>query len=89
VIVQDDTGIPLSNFNPQKWDLQPFGKYVHPVRDFANMYRASYATFFKNARPIDFGVGYHWRPDQSNLLLAVKKPGVSMSEPVAGSALAP
>jgi hypothetical protein len=88
VIVQDDTGIPLSFFDTKKWDVQPFGKYVRPVRDFANMYRSSYAAFFKNARPIDFGVGYRWRPDQSNLLLAINKQGVSMSEPPVGSALA-
>jgi hypothetical protein len=89
VIVQDDTGIPLANFDPKKWELQPFGKYVHPVRDFANMYRPSYAVFFKNARPIDFGVGYRWRPDQSNLLLATKKQGVSLTEPPLRPALAP
>jgi hypothetical protein len=89
VMVQDDTGIPLSYFDPKKWDLQPFGKYVHPVRDFRNMYRASYAAFFKNARPIDFGVGYHWRPDQSNLLLAVRKQGVSLTEPPLRPSLAP
>jgi hypothetical protein len=89
VIVQDDTGIPLSYYNLQKWDLQPFGKYVGPVRDFANMYRANYAALFKNARPIDFGVGYQWRPNRSNLLLAIKKPGVSMSEPPLRPALAP
>ena len=89
VIVQDDTGIPLSYFDPKKWELQPFGKYVRPVRDFANMYRANYAAFFKNARPIDFGVGYHWRPDQANLLLAIRKPGVSMAEPPLRPALAP
>ena len=88
VMVQDDTGIPLSYYDPQKWDLQPFGKYVGPVRDFHNMFRANYAALFKNARPIDFGVGYRWRPNQSNLLLAIKKQGVSISEPPVGSALA-
>jgi len=88
VIVQDDTGIPLSYYDPQKWELHPFGKYVGPVRDFHNMYRANYAALFRNARPIDFGVGYQWRPNRSNLLLAVKKQGVSMSEPPVGSALA-
>src|SRR5215470_1902204 len=75
VIVQDDTGIPLSYYDPQKWELHPFGKYVGPVRDFHNMYRANYAALFRNARPIDFGVGYQWRPNRSNLLLAVKKQG--------------
>ena len=87
VMVQDDTGVPLSQYAPQKWDLQPFGKYVGPIPVFRGMYQAKYAELFKTAKPIDFGIGYRWRPNQSNLLLAVKKPGVSMSEPPAGSPL--
>ncbi|MSO67221.1 MAG: hypothetical protein EXR03_06910 [Pseudolabrys sp.] len=33
------------------------------------------ARLFQKGRskPIDFGVGYQWRPGQSNLLLAVKR----------------
>ena len=79
-MVQDDTGIPLARYDAQKWELQPFGKYVGPIPVFRGMYNSKYAALFKNAPPIDFGIGYRWRPNQSNLLLAVKKPGVSMSE---------
>jgi hypothetical protein len=86
VMVQDDTGIPLANYDPQKWDLQPFGHYVGPIPVFRGMYQARYAALFKNARPIDFGIGYRWRLNQSNLLLATKKPGVSMSAPPVGLA---
>jgi hypothetical protein len=78
VMVQDDTGIPLAQYDQRKWDLQPFGKYVGPIPVFRGMYQAKYAELFKHARPIDFGIGYRWRPNQSNLLLAVKKSGVSM-----------
>ncbi len=88
VMVQDDTGIPLGLYDPQKWDLQPFGKYVGPIPVFRGMYQAKYAALFKNARPIDFSMGYRWRPNQSNLLLAIKKPGVSMSEAPVGSVFA-
>lgn len=84
VMVQDDTGVPLAQYDPQKWDLQPFGKYVGPIPVFRGMHQAKYAVLFKNARPIDFGIGYRWRPNQSNLLLAIKKPGVSMSAPPVG-----
>jgi hypothetical protein len=76
-MIQDDTGIPLSYYDPQKWDLQPFGNYVGPIRVFRGMYQRKYAELFKNARPIDFSIGYNWRPNRSNLLLAVKKPGVA------------
>jgi hypothetical protein len=87
VMVQDDTGVPLSQYAPQKWDLQPFGKYVGPIPVFRGMNQPKYAELFKTAKPIDFGIGYRWRPNQSNLLLAIKKPGVSMSEPPVGSPL--
>ena len=88
VIAQDDTGIPLAYYDPRKWDLQPFGRYVGPIPTFRGMYQAKYATLFEHSHPIDFGIGYRWRPNQSNLLLAIKKQGVSMSEAPAGSALA-
>jgi hypothetical protein len=86
VMVQDDTGIPLAYYDPQKWDLQPFGHYVGPIAVFRGMYQPKYAALFKNSQPIDFGIGYRWRPNQSNLLLAVKKPGVSVSESPVGVA---
>ena len=81
VMVQDDTGIPLAYYDPEKWELQPFGQYVGPIPVFRYMYQAKYAALFKNSQPIDFGIGYRWKPSQSNVLLAVKKqPGVSFSE---------
>jgi hypothetical protein len=86
VMVQDDTGIPLAYYDPQKWDLQPFGHYVGPIAVFRGMYQPKYAALFKNSQPIDFGIGYRWRPNQSNLLLAIKKPGVSLSESSVGVA---
>ena len=83
MMAQDDTGIPLSLYDLQKWELHPFGVYAGPIPVFRGMYQAKYAALFKNARPIDFGIGYQWRPNRSNLLLAVKKPGVATLEPPA------
>ncbi len=74
VMVQDDSGIPLSYYDPKKWDLQPFGRYLGPIGLFAGRYQPKYAELFKKSRPIDFGMGYRWRPSESNLLLAVKRP---------------
>jgi hypothetical protein len=88
VIAQDDTGVPLTYYDPQKWDLQPFGQYVGPIPTFRGMYQKKYATLFESSRPIDFGIGYRWRPNQSNLLLATKKPTVSTPETGIGSAAA-
>jgi hypothetical protein len=71
-LVQDDSGIPLAYYNPHKWDLQPFGHYRGPIATFGNKYQPKYAVFFRNSRPMDFGIGYRWRPNEANLLLAVK-----------------
>lgn len=86
VIAQDDTGVPLAYYEAQKWELQPFGQYVGPIPTFRGMYQKKYATLFENSRPIDFDIGYRWRPNQSNLLLATKKPSISTSEIRIGSA---
>lgn len=75
-IVQDDSGIPLKFFDGKKWGLTPFGNYLTPDPVFAdqNVYQTNMKELFRkgHAKPIDFGVGYRWRPGESNLLLAVK-----------------
>jgi hypothetical protein len=70
-----DTGIPLSYFDRAKWQSQPFGHYVHPIAVFSHNYQPKLAELFRNGNPIpiDFGLGYRWRLNQSNLLLAQKK----------------
>ncbi len=74
-ILQDDSGIPLAYFDRQKWQLQPFGRYLGPVAVFPQNYQPKLSELFArgNPSPIDFGVGYRWRPHESNLLLAVPK----------------
>jgi hypothetical protein len=71
-ILQDDTGIPLAYFDPKKWQLQPFGNYLGPIAAFAGSYQPGMAQLFRNGNsiPIDFGLGYRWRRNESNLLLA-------------------
>jgi hypothetical protein len=72
-ILQDDSGIPLAYFDPAKWRLQPFGHYLGPVDVFGSSYQqVRMRDLFRsgNAIPIDFGIGYRWRKNESNLLLA-------------------
>jgi hypothetical protein len=71
-ILQDDSGIPLAYFDPKKWRLQPFGRYVGPLSIFGRSYQPGMAELFGRATPIDFGIGYRWRKNESNLLLAQK-----------------
>jgi hypothetical protein len=75
LVLQDDSGIPISYFDSSKWELKPFGNYVGPIPLFRNRYQASLARLFRasSRKGIDFGVGYQWRRNSSNLLLAVKK----------------
>jgi hypothetical protein len=78
-IAQDDTGIPVRFFGPD-WQLQPFGRYLGPIRIFPGNYQPGLTQLFRHSGAIDFGVGYRWRPNESNLLLAVKK-GASPEAP--------
>jgi APA family basic amino acid/polyamine antiporter len=73
-IVQDDSGIPLAFYDSRKWHLQPFGHYLYPIGEFPGVYQPRMTELFRpgNAVPIDFGIGYRWRRNESNLLLARK-----------------
>jgi hypothetical protein len=73
-ILQDDSGIPVKYFDRKKWELQPFGRYYVPISIFAQHYQPQMSEVFGkgHAIPIDFGLGYRWRTNESNLLLAQK-----------------
>jgi hypothetical protein len=71
-IIQDDSGIPLADYNAKKWRFFPFGHYAGPISQFPSKYQQSYAELFRRAQPLDFGIGYRWRNHVSNLLLSVK-----------------
>jgi hypothetical protein len=73
-IVQDDSGIPLAYFERRRWRFLAFGRYQGPISIFANFYQPRMAELFRNANPMDFGVGYQWRKNESNLVVAQKQP---------------
>ena len=74
-IVQDDSGIPVAYFKPEQWQLIPFGRYLGPISIFPGRHQAKLAEIYRKgpAKPLDFGMGYRWRPNESNVLLAVRK----------------
>jgi hypothetical protein len=80
-VVQDDSGIPVRYFKAQDWRLQPFGRYLGPIAIFPSHYQKGLSEVYRRSKPpqLDFGVGYRWRPYESNLLLALKntKEGVA------------
>ena len=74
-IVQDDTGVPIRFLKTDDWELRPFGRYLGPIGLFSGRYQRQLADVFRasRAKPIAFGVGYRWRPNESNLLLATRQ----------------
>jgi len=73
-IIQDDSGIPLADYDPKRWRFFPFGRYAGPIGEFPGKYQERYAELFRRAQPMDFGIGYRWRSNESNLLLSVRLP---------------
>jgi hypothetical protein len=73
-IIQDDSGIPLADYDPRKWRFFPFGRYAGPIAEFPGRYQPDYAELFRRSQPMDFGIGYRWRSFESNLLLSVRLP---------------
>jgi hypothetical protein len=73
-IIQDDSGIPLGDYDPKKWRFFPFGRYAGPISEFPGRYQPRYAELFRKSQPLDFGIGYRWHSYESNLLLSIKVP---------------
>lgn len=87
-VVQDDSGIPIRYFDQKKWDLRPFGRYHEPLGIFPEGHQPKIRELFAKGNPpkLTFGLGYRWRPGESNLLLAVNreaqpKPEAKAEEP--------
>jgi hypothetical protein len=77
VVIEDDSGIPYHYFfGPPVWDVHLFGAYDQPIGLFKSGVQDDLKAAY-DARtgvdPLDFGIGYKWRPNESNLLLAVRK----------------
>jgi len=88
-IIQDDSGIPLAYYSPRKWRFFPFGRYAGPIGEFPGRYQESYAELFRRAQPMDFGIGYRWRTNDSNLLLSVRLPDDGTAAPETTSSADP
>jgi hypothetical protein len=73
-LVQDDSGIPVRFFKTEEWRLHPFGRYLGPIGVFPGRYQSKLSDVYRRSNPpkLEFGVGYRWRPHESNLLLAVR-----------------
>ena len=70
-IVQDDSGIPLRSFAPERWRFRNFGVYAPPLDIFKKYYQPDMAVLYakRPANPLPFGIGYHWDPKTANLMV--------------------
>src|SRR5690606_6011048 len=73
-LLQDDSGIPVAQFKLDEWQLRPYGRYLGPITVFPDNHQRDLADLFRRGNPpgIDFGIGYRFRPNESNLMLADK-----------------
>lgn len=73
LMLQDDTGVPVRYFSQANWQLRPYGRYIGPISIFPGKYQEGLSRLFSKSREsIDFGIGYRWRSQGSNLLMAVR-----------------
>ena len=75
-ILQDDSGMPLNSFDKSQWDLTFYGAYTRPIGLFSNRYQSDLRKAYKgnrNIKALDFGIGYKFGVNQSNLMLAETK----------------
>jgi hypothetical protein len=75
MIMQDDSGIPLAYFDPNKWNLRFFGVYLGPIDIFKQHYQPRLRELYdqSNPPPLDFGFGYRWNYKEANLTVATRK----------------
>ena len=75
IIAQDDSGIPLAYFDPNKWNLRFFGVYLGPIDIFKQHYQPRLRELFDqtNPPPLEFGFGYRWNYKEANLMVATRK----------------
>jgi hypothetical protein len=82
-VLESDSAIPVSYFDPSTWNLQFYGRYNGPINLFYNRYQPELAEIYQTSqdiRPLPFGICYHHRPRTSNLMWAVKKASLAHND---------
>ena len=81
LILQDDSGIPIRYFAPDKWTLRFFGTYTAPIDLFKNFYQSDLRQYYQASSPktLTFSFGYQWNRRNSTLILAMRKKISSLS----------
>jgi hypothetical protein len=74
-ILQDDSGVPVHYFAPDRWTLRFFGIYTGPIDLFKKFFQADLRQYYAASapKPLTFGFGYRWSSRTSTMFLAVRK----------------
>lgn len=75
ILVQDDTGVPYRYLKQANWQIKVYGKYHKPIKPMEWGYQRDLEILFKEqaeAKPLPFPFGYHWRGEQSGLILGTR-----------------
>jgi hypothetical protein len=75
-LLQDDSGMPVRFLEPKQWNLQFYGTYTGPIALFSKEYQPDLRQIYENTqsvRALNFGIGYKYGLNESNLMLASKK----------------
>ncbi len=75
IVLQDDSGIPYKNFDPNLWEPKFYGAYFQPIPLFANFNQPNLTAAYKQmgATPLAFAIGYRSSKSNSSLLLMTRK----------------
>ena len=74
-LVEDDSGIPVKDFDAAKWSLRYYGAYPGPIELFKQYQQPELAEFYRvsHAAALPFGFGYRWHAAESSLIVATPK----------------
>jgi hypothetical protein len=72
-VIQDDTGLPFRYLQQSPWQVKLYGRYNRPIKGLRYGYQADLESAYGTTRDLPqlpFPFGYHWRGQQSGLLVA-------------------
>lgn len=77
-VLQDDSGIPVRFYDTTQWNHQYYGTYDAPINLFKNFLQKDLKMAYDSTeksliKPLQFGIGYDYKINESNLMLFSKK----------------
>ena len=73
-VLQDASGIPFRDYQKAAWGTRLFGNYVRTLDMFRDYYQPDLRQAYSRSapKPLEFGVGYTFTPNETCLILATR-----------------